>query len=38
MYLDVFSCKSYKIEDVMDVVTEYFGAKKIRVNYITRNA
>jgi S-adenosylmethionine decarboxylase len=38
MYLDVFSCKSYKIEDVMDVVTEYFGATKIRVNYITRNA
>ena len=38
MYLDVFSCKTYNIEDVQDVVREYFGAEKIRVNYITRNA
>lgn len=38
MYLDVFSCKTYNIDDVQDVVREYFGAEKIRVNYITRNA
>jgi S-adenosylmethionine/arginine decarboxylase-like enzyme len=38
MYLDVFSCKTYNIDDVIAVVKEYFGAEKIRVNYITRNA
>jgi hypothetical protein len=38
MYLDVFSCKTYEIEDVVATVKEYFGAEKVRVNYITRNA
>lgn len=38
MYLDVFSCKPYNNQDVIDVVKEYFGADHIRVNYITRNA
>ena len=38
MYLDVFSCKTYEIEDVVATVKEYFGADKVRVNYITRNA
>jgi S-adenosylmethionine decarboxylase len=38
MYLDVFSCKTYEIDDVIAVVKEYFDAQKIRINYITRNA
>ena len=38
MYLDVFSCKEYEINTVIDVVKEFFGATKIRINYITRNA
>ena len=38
MYLDVFSCKPFNNVTVMDTVKEYFGAEKMRVNYITRNA
>jgi S-adenosylmethionine/arginine decarboxylase-like enzyme len=38
MYLDVFSCKPYNNQDVIDCVKEFFGADKVRVNYITRNA
>jgi S-adenosylmethionine decarboxylase len=38
LYLDVFSCKTYNIDDVVATVKEYFGAEKVRVNYITRNA
>jgi S-adenosylmethionine/arginine decarboxylase-like enzyme len=38
LYLDVFSCKPYNNQDVVDCVKEFFGADKVRVNYITRNA
>lgn len=38
MYLDVFSCKPFSNDAVCDVVREYFGVQKIRLNYITRNA
>jgi len=38
MYLDVFSCKKFNPEIVVATVKEYFGANKIRVNFITRNA
>jgi len=38
MYLDVFSCKPFSNDIVCDVVREYFGATKIRLNYVTRNA
>jgi S-adenosylmethionine decarboxylase len=38
MYLDVFSCKPYNNQDVIDCVKEFFGADHVRVNYITRNA
>ena len=38
MYLDVFSCKPYDGEVVVKLVAEYFGAKKIRKSYLTRQA
>ena len=38
MYLDVFSCKTYEIQTVIDVVKEYFKAETVRINYITRQA
>lgn len=38
MYLDVFSCKLYNTQTVVDVVKKYFDPQKIRVNYITRHA
>ena len=38
VYVDVFSCKTYEIDDVIAVVKEYFGAEKVRINYITRHA
>ena len=38
MYLDVFSCKPYDIQIVMDLVREYFKAERIRHNYVTRQA
>jgi len=38
MYLDVFSCKPYNDEVVIDLVEEYFDAKSIRASYLTRQA
>lgn len=38
MYLDVFSCKPFRNEDVIGTVEEFFGATNIRMNYITRQA
>lgn len=38
IYLDVFSCKEFDIVTVTDTVKEYFKSKKIRINFITRNA
>jgi len=37
-YFDVFSCKEYDIETVKEIVSEYFGPKKMRVNFLTRHA
>ena len=37
-YLDVFSCKPFSIDAVEDTIKEYFGAQKIRVNFVTRHA
>ena len=37
-YFDVFSCKEYDIETVKEIVAEYFGPTKVRVNYLTRHA
>ena len=38
MYLDVFSCKPYENQTVIDTVKEFFGATSIRVTYLTRQA
>lgn len=38
MYLDVFSCKTYDTEVVKKLVTEYFGATKIRPTFLVRQA
>ena len=38
MYLDVFSCKEYDDQVVINLVKEYFGAKYVRPNYLTRQA
>lgn len=37
-YLDVFSCKPFDLGAIEDTVKQYFGAKKIRVNFVTRHA
>jgi len=37
-YFDVFSCKFFEIETAKKVVQEYFNPKKIRVNFLTRQA
>lgn len=37
-YFDVFSCKTFDIEIVKQVVHEYFQPGKMRVNFITRHA
>jgi S-adenosylmethionine decarboxylase len=38
MYLDVFSCKPYENQTVIDTVKEFFGATSVRVTYLTRQA
>jgi hypothetical protein len=38
MYLDVFSCKEYDDQIVIDLVKKYFGARKVRASYLTRQA
>lgn len=38
MYLDVFSCKPYDNQTVIDTTKEFFGAKTVRVTYLTRQA
>ena len=37
-YFDVFSCKEFETQLVIDTVKEFFGATKIRLNFITRHA
>jgi len=38
MYLDVFSCKPFNTDVVKFLVGQYFGAKKVRFNFLTRQA
>jgi S-adenosylmethionine/arginine decarboxylase-like enzyme len=38
MYLDVFSCKEYDDEVVVALVKKFFGARKVRASYLTRQA
>lgn len=37
-YIDIFSCKSYDIDDAISVVVEYFNPTKIRKSFLTRQA
>ena len=36
-YLDVFSCKPYSTEAVLEMVNQFFTPKKIRERYIERD-
>jgi S-adenosylmethionine/arginine decarboxylase-like enzyme len=38
IYLDVFSCKEFDPNIVKGVVEKFFGSRKMRMNFITRNA
>lgn len=38
LYLDVFSCKQFDIETVVNTVDEYFLPTNTRVNFLTRQA
>lgn len=37
-YIDIFSCKNFDVEIAADVIKKYFNPKKIRINFITRQA
>lgn len=37
-YIDIFSCKLFDIQVAQAVVQQHFSPRKMRVNYITRNA
>jgi len=37
-YIDVFSCKSFDLEEVRSLVDEYFRPAAVRVTYLTRQA
>ena len=37
-YIDVFSCKSFDIEKVKELVKQFFSPKQIKVTYLTRKA
>ena len=37
-YFDVFSCKNFANETVINVVNQYFSPGKIKINFITRHA
>jgi S-adenosylmethionine/arginine decarboxylase-like enzyme len=38
IYLDVFSCKEFDPKVVKHVVEKFFSSRKMRMNFITRNA
>jgi S-adenosylmethionine/arginine decarboxylase-like enzyme len=38
MYLDVFSCKPYDTDAVINLVKAFFGPTHVRENFITRQA
>lgn len=37
-YIDVFSCKEFNNDIVINIVKQYFSPKKIRTTFITRHA
>jgi S-adenosylmethionine/arginine decarboxylase-like enzyme len=37
-YFDVFSCKPFSNETVVNTVKEFFGSTSVRVTYLTRQA
>ena len=37
-YLDVFSCKPFEPQDVLDTVTKYFKVEKHKAAFINRRA
>jgi len=37
-YIDVFSCKSFDLDQVRSLVDEYFRPAAVRVTYLTRQA
>jgi len=37
-YIDIFSCKPYDTHVAQEVIGKYFQPKKIRLNYVTRQA
>ena len=37
-YIDIFSCKPVDVGVAEDMIKRYFNPKKVRVNFITRNA
>lgn len=37
-YIDVFSCKEFNNQTVVDIVDKYFKPRKVRVHYISRDA
>ena len=38
MYLDVFSCKPFEVQDVQDVVDEFFSPKNVKCTFVYRQA
>jgi len=38
IYLDVFSCKEFEQETVKQVVKKYFSPRRMKLNFIYRNA
>jgi S-adenosylmethionine decarboxylase len=38
MYLDVFSCKPFQVQDVEDVVQDFFDPKSVRRTFVYRQA
>jgi S-adenosylmethionine/arginine decarboxylase-like enzyme len=38
VYFDVFSCKKFANDTVINVVNQYFSPGKIKINFITRHA
>lgn len=37
-YFDIFSCKDFSNDTVINVVNQYFSPEKIKINFITRHA
>jgi S-adenosylmethionine/arginine decarboxylase-like enzyme len=37
-YIDIFSCKPFNNDTVIDVIKHYFNPEQVRITYITRQA